>query len=410
MFRFGLRIDSRSIKIRYCILVYIVALHSSAVNCEMSKSSSDRQDKNNGVSVVETGMMLPKCLPYHPLSELSKEPGYYPNINDQQLKCAAELKAIIEKEALDFNTDQEDEFLKLLRFLRARKFNVKLAMDMVREDVRWRAENNRGIIRKQTASEVLNCDLSQFYTYFPVWIQGVDKQQRPVSYRQFGKLEIWNVLKLTSLESLIRFHAWETEQALRLMYESRDKHGYNIETFLLVCDAEGWNLGLATSDAFAFIKGMVVTDADHYPERLGTLLLINAPSALTFAWRIIQGFIDAKTKEKIHIYGSNRSEWLPVLLKYVDEDKIPVQYGGTLPDLTPEEAILSMNPPPPSVVMTTSKSDSSSLPAARAVGVHRAVQTDDGEEYVYSISRSSSASAAKECKKKSSSNSTCTIA
>jgi hypothetical protein len=368
-------------------------------------SGSDRQQDKKNIVVVEAGLMLPKCLPYHPLSELSKEPGYYPNINDHQLKCAAELKAIIEKEELDFNTDQEDEFLKLLRFLRARKFNVKLAMDMVREDVRWRAENNRSIIRKQTASEVLNCDLSKFYTYFPVWIQGVDKQQRPVSYRQFGKLEIWNVLKLTSLDSLIRFHAWETEQALRLMYEARDKHGYNIETFLLVCDAEGWNLSLATSDAFAFIKGMVVTDADHYPERLGTLLLINAPSALTFAWRIIQTFIDAKTKEKIHIYGSNRSEWLPVLLKYVDEDKIPVQYGGTLPDLSPEEAILSMNPPSPTTtaMVTTAKGTCTT----RAVGVDRAVQTDDDEEYVYSNSRSS-ASTAKECKK--SSNSTCTIA
>ena len=403
MFRFGIRIDSRSIKIHYYVLVYIVALHSSVVSCQMS--GSDRQQDKKNIVVVEAGLMLPKCLPYHPLSELSKEPGYYPNINDHQLKCAAELKAIIEKEELDFNTDQEDEFLKLLRFLRARKFNVKLAMDMVREDVRWRAENNRSIIRKQTASEVLNCDLSKFYTYFPVWIQGVDKQQRPVSYRQFGKLEIWNVLKLTSLDSLIRFHAWETEQALRLMYQARDKHGYNIETFLLVCDAEGWNLSLATSDAFAFIKGMVVTDADHYPERLGTLLLINAPSALTFAWRIIQTFIDAKTKEKIHIYGSNRSEWLPVLLKYVDEDKIPVQYGGTLPDLSPEEAILSMNPPSPTAtaMVATTKGTSTS----RAVGVDRAVQTDDDEEYVYSNSRSS-ATTAKGCKK--SSNSTCTIA
>jgi len=335
------------------------------------------------------------------LSELSKEPGFYPNINAQQLKCAFELKGIIEKETLDFNTDEEDEFLKLLRFLRARKFNVKLALDMIREDVRWRADNNRSIIRKQTADEVLHCDLTKFYTFFPVWIQGVDKQLRPVSYRQFGKLEIWNVLKLTSLDNLIRFHAWETEQALRLMYEARDQHEYNIETFLLVCDAEGWNLSLATSDAFAFIKGMVVTDADHYPERLGTLLLINAPSALTFAWRIIQGFIDARTKEKIHIYGSNRSEWLPVLLKYVDVDKIPVQYGGTMPDLTPDEAILSMNPSPQAAKAVTTTSVL--LPTARVVGVDRAVQTDDGEEYVYSFSANG-----KECKK--SSNSQCIIA
>ena len=34
---------------------------------------------------------------------------------------------------------------------------------------------------------------------------------------------------------------------------------------------------------------MVSTDSDHYPERLGQLVLINAPSVLSIAWRVIQG-------------------------------------------------------------------------------------------------------------------------
>lgn len=357
---------------------------------------------------------LPICLKYHPLSELSKESGYYPNINQSQLKCCNELIHIITKECLDFNTDEEDEFLKLLRFARARKFNVKQALAMIKEDIRWRAEKNRLLIRSQTATEILNCDLSKFYQYFPVWIQGVDKQLRPVSYRQFGKLEIWNVLKLTSLESLIRFHAWETEQALRLMYQARDQHQYNIETFLLVCDAKGWNLSLATSDAFAFIKGMVVTDADHYPERLGTLLLVNAPSALSFAWRIIQGFIDSKTKEKIHILGSNTEEWKPILLKYIDLDQIPVQYGGTFSDFTADEAISSMNPPTNnnnntinnqvlsltknnicdhnsnSVIQYSTDSSSKVSLKTNINPRDQSVQTDDGDMYVYSSKLSSS--------------------
>lgn len=48
---------------------------------------------------------------------------------------------------------------------------------------------------------------------------------------------------------------------------------------------------------------MAITDSDHYPERLGTMIIINAPSVLSFAWRIIQGFLDAVTKEKINILG-----------------------------------------------------------------------------------------------------------
>lgn len=55
--------------------------------------------------------------------------------------------------------------------------------------------------------------------------------------------------------------------------------------------------------AHDILLGMAVTDSDHYPERLGTMIIVNAPSVLSFAWRIIQGFLDAVTKEKINILG-----------------------------------------------------------------------------------------------------------
>ncbi len=48
---------------------------------------------------------------------------------------------------------------------------------------------------------------------------------------------------------------------------------------------------------------MATTDSDHYPERLGTMVIVNAPAMLSFAWRIIQGFLDPVTKEKINILG-----------------------------------------------------------------------------------------------------------
>ncbi len=289
---------------------------------------------------------VPQCLPYHPNSELVNKAGYYPNISPQQLRAVNELSALIERDNLPFYYDDEDQFLKLLRFLRARKFHVGNAYKMIFEDMRWRSEENRFNLRKETAEEVLGCDLQRIFTYFPTWIQGYDKQARPVSYRKFGKFEIWNVLKLTTMQKLIRFHAWETEMALNRMLKSSRQLGYNIETFVLVIDAAGWGLGLATSDAFTFIKGMATTDSDHYPERLGTLVVVNAPSALSFAWRVVQGFLDPVTKEKIKIYSSKRSEWEAVLQQYIDVDQIPRQYGGTAPDPSPEEAFRSMNPDP----------------------------------------------------------------
>ena len=55
---------------------------------------------------------------------------------------------------------------------------------------------------------------------------------------------------------MINFHAWESEQLLRLMHEKSLETGYNIETFTVIIDASGWAISQATSDAFTFIKGM----------------------------------------------------------------------------------------------------------------------------------------------------------
>lgn len=57
------------------------------------------------------------------------------------------------------------------------------------------------------------------------------------------------------MKQLINFHAWESEQLLRLMHEKSQETGYNIETFTVIIDAAGWSISQATSDAFAFIKG-----------------------------------------------------------------------------------------------------------------------------------------------------------
>ena len=202
---------------------------------------------------------LPVCPPYHEASELGKRAGYYPTLTPLQIAAAKKVLLIVEQEKLRFNCDEELPFLKALRFLRARKFDVDCAMTMIRADVTWRNDEIRSTLRSQTAYEVLQCDLTAFYKYFPTWIQGFDKQCRPVSWRQFGKFEIWNVLKLTSMERLINFHAWESEQSLRMMQEKSKQTGTNIETFTIVIDAAGWHLGLATGDAFTFIKGIKIT-------------------------------------------------------------------------------------------------------------------------------------------------------
>lgn len=64
------------------------------------------------------------------------------------------------------------------------------------------------------------------------------------------------------MQQLINFHAWESEQLLRLMHDKSKETGSNIETFTVVVDASGWAISQATGDAFTFIKGDLSCDVE----------------------------------------------------------------------------------------------------------------------------------------------------
>ncbi len=38
----------------------------------------------------------------------------------------------------------------------------------------------------------------------------------------------------------------------------------------------------------SYLKGIADIDSAHYPERLGGVVIVNAPMALDFAWRVVQ--------------------------------------------------------------------------------------------------------------------------
>jgi len=180
------------------------------------------------------------------------------------------------------------------------------------------------------------------------------------------------------MDRMVRFHAWEAEQALRLMHNESIRTGYNIETFTLIVDASHWHLGLATMDAYTFIKGMATTDSDHNPERLGMMVVINAPMMLSVAWKVIQGVLDEVQKSKIKIM-SDRREWEPLLLSIIDKDQIPAEYGGNAANWRMEDGYSSMEPPshPPAATSGTCQELAAAVaaPSSDALSVNQAEAT-----------------------------------
>ena len=58
---------------------------------------------------------------------------------------------------------------------------------------------------------------------------------------------------------------------------------------------------------------------------------IDAPQIFNIAYALIKPFLNEATKKKISIYGSDKSQWGPIL-DAIDAEELPVSYGGTMTD------------------------------------------------------------------------------
>lgn len=270
---------------------------------------------------------------YHPLSGLPT-PGYKGNLSASQQHALEEVRARIvalglaAQMAAAVLAPAEDEDGLLLRFLRARGFDVAKATEMLRADLEWRAEQRVAELAACTEAEVLGCDPAIIAHYLPYWADSVDLQGRAAVWAKWGDLRVDEVLKVTTHEGMLRHHIWQQEAQMRRLRDHAIRAGVWVAQCVNVVDARHWHPGLASRAAMSFLREIAAIDQAHYPERMGAIVVINAPYTLSACWAIISSWLDAASRAKVHIISSERY-WKPLLASLFPPDQIPAEYGGT---------------------------------------------------------------------------------
>jgi len=217
----------------------------------------------------------------------------------------------------------------LLRFLRARGFDIRKAATMLRNDIAWRREFGTSSLLTQTRGEVAGVHEDILWQNLPVWHQCFDKEDRPVIFKHYGKTNLDALLEHTTLEKLHRLHVYENEETVALCAEQSRRLGRDVSQAVFIIDAAGWNpKALRSTAAVKYAKQMACVDQDHYPERLARVVIINAPYVLSLFWKLLSVVVDAKTQRKVQILV-DRQEWIPVLHSFIDPAQLPEDYGGT---------------------------------------------------------------------------------
>lgn len=252
--------------------------------------------------------------------------GYLGDLSEKQEQALNEFKRRIQD---IWKEEFTDHFL--LRWLRAREFDINKAEYMLRQNQIWRRENNiDSVLETYQWPQVLK-------TYFPGGMCNHDRSGRPVWIMRFGNADYKGMLECVPKEEMFKVCYYQIEQMFADMRRQSKMQGKNVETVTILCDYDNFSLNQVYSfKAIEFLREMAAQYEANYPEMLERCFFINTPSFFPIFWKIFRTFLSEKTATKVEVFP--RDVWKSALVKYVDPSQLPVHWGGEVrgPDGDPE--------------------------------------------------------------------------
>lgn len=243
--------------------------------------------------------------------------GHPGNLTPEEKKSVEHLRDFLKAEGYTLRLDDAS----MCRYLRARSWDVSKAHDMFAATEKWRREENIDDILYDFA--YTECD--EVNKYYPQYYYKTDKDGRPVYYEEIGQVDINALLKITTMDRMLKNLVWEYEAFTqhRLPACSRE-FGYLIETSCTVLDLKDVSIYKASS-VYSYIREASHIGQNYYPERMGKFYVINAPWGFSGIWSVIKRFLDPVTVEKVHILGH---KYQADLLKQIPPQNLPQEFGG----------------------------------------------------------------------------------
>ncbi|CAI6031113.1 unnamed protein product [Clonostachys chloroleuca] len=205
----------------------------------------------------------------------------------------------------------------VLRFLRARNWDVAEAVNMLVSAINWRIElrinanlnregESVGLKKMPTADEEA---FIRQYRSGKSYVRGTDKDGRPV---YIIKVRLHDPSKQSA--AAMETYVLHNIEMLRVM--SREPH----DKVCLIFDLTGF--GLRNMD-FHVVKFLIQTLEARYPETLGVVLVHNAPFVFWGIWNVIKHWLPPIIASKIHFTSGNKS-----LAKFISMANLQTCYGG----------------------------------------------------------------------------------
>ncbi|XP_033111577.1 SEC14-like protein 2 [Anneissia japonica] len=218
------------------------------------------------------------------------------------------------------SADHDDHYL--LRWLRARKFDLSKSEKMLRDHLTFRKRMNIDKILEWTPPEVIT-------KYMTGGICGHHKGGGIIWIEPFGRIDPKGIVRSCSKSDFVKYRTKMCEEILKDFREQSEKLGKIVDDVIIIIDLDKIEYQHVWKPLVDCYNAAFTMFEPNYPEILKTCFVLNAPSMMSVGFNLVKPFLSEDTTKKVKFLKSNQ---LYKLLEYIDPDQLPKVYGGTRTD------------------------------------------------------------------------------
>lgn len=313
----------------------MAGLEGSSAPDEFRERKSDIENSEDERRRSKIGNLKKKAINAsnkftHSLKKRGKRKIDYrvPSVSIEDVRDAKEESAVQElRQRLlekDLLPPRHDDYYTLLRFLKARDFNIEKTIQMWEQMLNWRKEYGTDTILEDFEFE----ELEEVLQYYPQGYHGVDKEGRPVYVERLGKAHPSRLMNITTIDRYLKYHVQEFERAIQEKFPVCSIAAKRqICSTTTILDVQGLGVKNFSLTAKNLLAAMTKIDNNYYPETLHRMYIVNAGAAFKkMLWPAAQKFLDPKTISKIQVLEPRS---LNKLHEVIDPSQLPDFLGGS---------------------------------------------------------------------------------